>query len=136
MEKSINKWKWAFFISTALLISAVAFLLYAVMDQGVTITYMSQGYGDTEKDLERLAKVFPKDVYSKKDIVYLLRREYPEAFIVEGKCTVQLRGLRLSLAKQGNLLISTQRLSLHQSTSVVAHNTSLQPISALTRLLG
>ncbi|WP_146083321.1 hypothetical protein [Methylobacter tundripaludum] len=104
MEKSINKWKWAFFISTALLISAVAFLLYAVMDQGVTITYMSQGYGDTEKDLERLAKVFPKDVYSKKDIVYLLRREYPEAFIVERKCTVQLRRLRFEFSETGKLI--------------------------------
>ena len=62
----MNKWKWAFFMSTALSIVVIAFLLYAVIDQSVTITYMSQGYRDTEKDLERLAAAFPKDVYSKK----------------------------------------------------------------------
>lgn len=73
MEKTTNKWKWAFFLSTALSITVVLFLLCSVIDQGVTITYMSQGYSDTENDLEKLAAVFPKDAYSKKDIVYLLK---------------------------------------------------------------
>lgn len=104
MVKATNKWKWAFFVSTATLLTICAFLLYVVIDQSVTITYMSQGYDDTEKDLERLAATFPKDTYTKKDVVYVLRQENPDAFIVEGECTVQLRGLRFEFSLEGKLI--------------------------------
>ncbi|MET0123393.1 MAG: hypothetical protein ABW124_20335 [Candidatus Thiodiazotropha sp. 6PLUC9] len=104
LNKLHNKWKWAFLTSVALSFVAIVFLLYAVIDQGVTITYMSQGYSDSEKDLQRLAAVFPKEAYSKKDLVYLLRRENPDAIIVDSKCAVQLRGLRFEFSENGKLI--------------------------------
>lgn len=33
------------------------FLLYSILDQGVTITYMREGYQDTEHDLEQVSQI-------------------------------------------------------------------------------
>ena len=89
MVKATNKWKWAFFVSTATLLTICAFLLYVVIDQSVTITYMSQGYDDTEKDLERLAATFPKDTYTKKDVVYVLRQRGFNFEVHNGLCSLR-----------------------------------------------
>ncbi|MDH5631751.1 MAG: hypothetical protein OEZ10_02025 [Gammaproteobacteria bacterium] len=75
-----------------------------VLDQGISITYMSQGYEDTEADLERLAKLYPKSAHSKKDILYLLRKQNPDGFIVETQCTIQIHGLRFEFNNKGKLL--------------------------------
>ena len=104
MNISNKKWKFVFFLLAGISIIVVLFLGYAVLDQSVTITYMSQGYEDTEEDLNRLATLFPKEPYSKKDIVYILRKTYPEALIIEDDCTVKLRGLRFEFNKEGKLI--------------------------------
>ena len=98
-----SKWRLAFFISTGISLPVIAFLLYGIIDQGVTITYMSEGYEQTKKDLEVLASAFPLDRYNKKDIVTVLRRKNPDAFIVETVCTVQLAGIRFDFDKSGAL---------------------------------
>ena len=33
------------------------FLLYSILDQGVTLTYMREGYKDTENDLQQISQV-------------------------------------------------------------------------------
>jgi len=102
MKNNSTKWKWAFFISIAVFVIVTAFMAYGLLDQGITITYMSNGYERTEKDLNRLAEIFPKN-YNKKDILYLLRKNNPDAFIVEDECTVQLAGLRFEFDQNGKL---------------------------------
>ena len=102
MKINSTKWKWAFFISIA--VSAIVFVImaYGLLDQSITITYMSEGYEKTERDLKRLATIFPND-YDKKDILFLLRKKNPDAFIVENDCTVQLNGLRFEFDGNGRL---------------------------------
>ena len=33
------------------------FLLYSILDQGVTLTYMREGYKDTESDLQQISQI-------------------------------------------------------------------------------
>jgi hypothetical protein len=100
----MNKWRIAFFATLAVALPAIGVLVYSVLDQAVTITYMSEGYERTEKDLTMLAQAFPRNRYNKKDIVVVLRRIDPQGFVVEDKCTVQLNGLRFEFDAAGDLV--------------------------------
>ena len=52
-----NKWRTAFWTLLAVFVLTTIFLLYSVLDQGVTITYMREGYRDTEHDLEQVSQI-------------------------------------------------------------------------------
>ena len=104
MDNSAKKWRIAFFLTIAAALPLILFFAYSALDQGITITCLSQGYAETEEDLARLAKIFPKNAYTKKDIVVLLRQHNPEAFIVETSCTVELQNLRFEFDGKGRLL--------------------------------
>lgn len=98
-----SRWRTAFFVAIGLNVIVGALLGYAIIDQAVTISYMSQGYDQTKKDLIVLAAAFPLDRYNKKDIVAILRRKNPDAFIVETRCSVQLDGIRFDFKSSGVL---------------------------------
>jgi hypothetical protein len=52
-----NKWRTAFWTLLTVFILTTLFLLYSILDQGVTITYMREGYQDTEHDLEQVSQI-------------------------------------------------------------------------------
>jgi RNAse (barnase) inhibitor barstar len=52
-----NKWRTAFWTLLTVYILTTLFLLYSILDQGETITYMRKGYGDTEHDLEQVSQI-------------------------------------------------------------------------------
>lgn len=99
-----RQWRIAFFSLLAGALLGIGVLLYGIVDQGITITYMSEGYAQTKQDLSVLAAAFPRDGYNKKDIVTILREQNPDAFIVETECTVELNGLRFEFDDQGSLV--------------------------------
>jgi hypothetical protein len=100
----MNKWRSAFFVTLVLSLLGIGGLAYRVIDQATTLTYVTDGYGRTEKDLQVLADTFPRDTYTRKDIVVVLRKIDPKAFIVETKCAVQLNGLRFEFNATGQLM--------------------------------
>src|SRR5688572_2848562 len=53
----MNKWKIAFFVCLTILLLVTAFGIYSIIDQGVSLAYMEQGYSDTENDLQSLTKL-------------------------------------------------------------------------------
>lgn len=63
-----NKWKVAFWICFVLLVSVSVFTIYSIIDQGVTITYMKEGYTSTENDLNTLIQIVNSNDLSKKEI--------------------------------------------------------------------
>ena len=81
----MNKWKLLFWVCFAFLILSNVVLIYEIIDQAVTISYMRQGYEDQIKAKELLGNLVVKGgrEYSQKDFLHLLRQAYPEAFIVE-----------------------------------------------------
>jgi hypothetical protein len=52
-----NKWRTAFWTLLTVFVLTTILLLYSVLDQGVTITYMREGYRDTEHDLEQVSQI-------------------------------------------------------------------------------
>jgi hypothetical protein len=51
-----NKWKTAFWILLIVFFGVTLFQTYTILDQGTTITYMREGYQDTEYDLEQISE--------------------------------------------------------------------------------
>ena len=49
--------------------------LYAILDQGVTLTYMKEGYADTKSDLDRLVKIINDTDLSKDEIKRTLKTD-------------------------------------------------------------
>ena len=104
-QQSVSpRWRIAFFATLFVALVATGCLLYSVIDQAITLTYMSDGYERTKADLRNLANAYPRDQYNKKDIVAVLRRNDANAFIVETACAVQLNGLRFEFDKNGKLI--------------------------------
>ena len=100
----IVNWRVAFFVTLALALTAIGFLTYLLLDQSVSYGYLSVEHEDTVKDLESLAAAFPHDRYNRKDVLAVLRRNNPKAFIVETPCAVQMNGLLFEFDKQGGLV--------------------------------
>lgn len=63
-----NKWRLGFWICLIILLFVSGFAFYSIIDQGVTITYMRDGYENTENDLNSLIDIINTKDYSKKSI--------------------------------------------------------------------
>jgi len=81
----------------------ISYLIFMGIEQGVSFTYMSQGYKETIDDLEILGQIFPKS-YSKKDITYILRIHYPNELIIEDSMSIRIKGLRFDFNDDGRLI--------------------------------
>ena len=68
-----NKWKIAFLICLLLLVVTAAIGFYSVVDQAVTLTYMKEGYTDTEADLETVIHIIEQTDQSKQEIKVALK---------------------------------------------------------------
>jgi hypothetical protein len=71
----MNKWKIGFWICLTTLLLTVGLGLYAILDQGVTLTYMKEGYTDTESDLNQLIKIINDTDLSKDKIKRTLKSD-------------------------------------------------------------
>lgn len=69
----MKKWKIAFWIVLTLLVLVTVFSFYEIIDQGVTITYMKDGYSDTESDLNTLIELINETDLSKKEVESVLK---------------------------------------------------------------
>lgn len=63
-----NKWRLAFWISILTLLIVTAIGLYSIIDQGVTITYMKDGYTNTENDLNSVIELINETNLTKSEI--------------------------------------------------------------------
>lgn len=86
----MNKWKIACWICFVTLLVVVGLSGYAILDQGVTITYMKQSYDDTDKDLDTLIEILNQAEVSKEQVIKLLDKHYLSEFIDFSSDTVTL----------------------------------------------
>jgi len=64
-----NQWKVAFWICLLQLLLVSALSILCLINQGETITYMTEGYTSTENDLNTLIQIVNSNNLSKKEIV-------------------------------------------------------------------
>lgn len=81
----MNKWKVAFFLTLPLLLLSLLCVLYVVLDNGTSNTYLRVSYDDQVEVNKVLAKMVVKahSDHSQQDLLSILRSEYPDAFIVK-----------------------------------------------------
>lgn len=96
-------WKRTFFGLLALFFGVTGFLLYAVIDQAISYSYLKTSFDDSNRSLDLLAALYPLDRYSKRDIVHVIRQRSPDALIVERPCFVAIDGLRFDFNVAGGL---------------------------------
>jgi hypothetical protein len=107
MEKlPANKWKWAFGALLTVTLGLGLWLTYRLLDQGVTITYMSEGYTQTEKSLDLLLDILPKLSVGlqKKDLIFLIRQQDPKSFVVDKAAEVSVDQLIFRFDERGRLV--------------------------------
>ena len=90
-----NKWKIAFWFCLLLFIITGVIGLYSIIDQGVTITYMRDGYSDTEADLETLIEIIEKTDQTKNGIKNILKKHRLYEFMDFDNDTISLERVNL-----------------------------------------
>lgn len=67
-----SKWKVAFWICLLQLLLVSALSILCLINQGETITYMTESYTSTENDLNTLIQIVNSNKLSKKEIIDVL----------------------------------------------------------------
>lgn len=97
-----NKWRLAFWICFVVLIATGLFGFYRIVDQGVTITYMKEGYTATEDDLETIIELINTTDLTKNEIKVKLKKHRPNEFMSFKTDTIELERVLL-IFKNGKL---------------------------------
>ncbi len=71
----MDKWKIGFWICFPTLLLTIGLGLYAILDQGATLTYMQEGYRDTKSDLEQLVEIINNTELTKDEIRNVLKSD-------------------------------------------------------------
>jgi hypothetical protein len=106
-NKSVNRhWRTAFFCLAGLFLVTIIVAVYGIIDQAVTINYMQEGRKSLASDLAVLRKLIPElhRGMSQKDVLTILRRQNPKAFIVEEKNTVWIGQVVFVFDQNGQLV--------------------------------
>ena len=103
----MNKWKIAFWITLALLVFVTLFGFYSIIDQGVTITHMRDGYTAAESDLETLSLIINETNLSKSQIQEILKQHDHFEYVDFSSDTVPLQ--RIGLVFEKEKLISVEK---------------------------
>ena len=90
-----NKWKIAFWICFLLLITTGIFGFYQILDQGVSMTYMKDGYTDTENDLETIIEIINRTDLTKNEINNQLKKHRLYEFMDFKTDTIGLERIQL-----------------------------------------
>lgn len=97
-----NKWRLAFWISILTLLVVIVIGLYSIIDQGVTITYMKDGYTNTENDLNSLVEIINETNLTKSEIEIKLKTHRFFEFMDFNQDTIPLE--RISLIFESDTL--------------------------------
>lgn len=93
-----NNWKIAFCTLLIVFVSTTLYLGYVILDQGTTITYMKEGYEDTESDLLQISGAL-KGKLTKSDFNDILKR-YPDSAKL---MTLDLNRIRVKFDKNNKV---------------------------------
>jgi hypothetical protein len=97
----IKRWKIAFWILLVSCSLIIASLIYGVLDQGVSLTHMREGYTGTEADLQKLINITNSNQRSKDSIVHYLDIKNAESDTIDiYRCRLFFKSGQLDSVKQ------------------------------------
>src|SRR5688572_3661849 len=105
LRRSRRRWRAGFIGLCAILLAGVLAGTYAVLDQGVSLTYLRDEFEHVEEDFAILRRVVPtlRDGTTHADVLTLLRRQNPEALISATDSTVSIGALVFRFGADGRL---------------------------------
>ncbi len=71
-DLDMKKWKISFFVCLLLLLIIIVFSAFSIVDQAISISYMREGYAETENDLKGPVKTLNSRNRTKTEIEKLL----------------------------------------------------------------
>ena len=100
-----NGWKIAFFLILIALLGVSGMAAYLVLDQAVSLTYLKEGYQDTEDGLRVLRNLLPEVSRSadRRDFLAVLRKQNPKALITDDGEGIGIGFLGFTFDAQGRL---------------------------------
>jgi len=102
-KRKINRWKIAFFVCLVFLVTVMSLSAYLFIDQGVTITYMKDGYTKTESDLHDISMILNQTNLSKNEIKRTLIQYHQLDSLGIASDTISLE--RINLIFRNNKLV-------------------------------
>ena len=95
----MNKWKLAFWICLTVFIITTGFLVFEIIDQGVTLTYQKEGYLNTENDLDEIIKIINQTELTKSEIKIKLKNHLLYEYMDFDSDTISLERVLLIFEK-------------------------------------
>ena len=91
----MNQWKVAFFVVLAFGLASNGYLMYLLVDGGISYSYLQDSYAAESKRFKALGElvVAGSGDYTKRDALHLLRQANRDAFIVEENDLVHYEGI-------------------------------------------
>jgi hypothetical protein len=94
----LNRWKIAFFFAVPTLVLCTGYLLFRLVDAGISYSYLHDSHDEQAAKFEKLGELIVQGSrdYSKADILHLLRQSDPDGFIVEEDDRIHYAGITFS----------------------------------------
>jgi len=104
-SRSLRRWRAGFFGLLALFIAVILVGAYALLDQGVSYTYLSDELQYVTDDFAIVRRVAPtlREGDTRPDVLALLRRQNPQAIISSTDSTVTIGALVFRFEDDGRL---------------------------------
>ncbi len=96
-----------FWVCLILLVGVTVFGLYCIVDQGVSLTYMREGYEDTENDLNTLIEIINDTDMTKAQVEKKLKTHRLYEFMDFSKNEISIE--RVTLIFKDERLISIEK---------------------------
>lgn len=103
----MNRWKIAFWCCLIIMLLTTGTSFYFIIDQGVSLTYMKDGYSNTENDLDEVIEIFNKTDLTKYEIEAILTNHRFYEFMDFENDTVSLE--RVLLIFKNDSLIEIEK---------------------------
>ena len=100
-----NRWKIAFFVMLGVSLLSVGYLAIEVVDQGITYTYASVSYEETQRSLAMMERLLPtlEGHARRAQLIELVRDQNPKAFIMATDSTIDVDGVVFHFTTDGRL---------------------------------
>ena len=107
LGRSGRRWRAGFFALLALCVMIVVLATYALLDQGISYSYLRDDLDYIESDFAILRRLAPalRQGDSRADVLVLLRRQNPQALISSTDSTVTVGGLVFRFGPDGRLSV-------------------------------
>ena len=101
MKKDV-KGKKLYWVLLVIFIIVSCILIYFVIDQAVTITYMMEGYKETSENLETLINLIPRisKKLSRDELTHIIKDIYPDKFLFKEE-KIHIDNLTFEFDEQG-----------------------------------